>query len=58
MSREPSPADVFTNAKVPESLNNLWFAARIARERYLSALANEVLMKLPRIVDTAEGRAA
>jgi hypothetical protein len=50
MSREPEPSEVFDINVIP-SLNNLWLEARLARERYIACLANEVLMTLPKIVD-------
>jgi hypothetical protein len=55
LSKEPSPPDIF-NETVKERLRNLWYTARVSRERYLSQLANEMLMAMPRIVDE-RGRA-
>jgi hypothetical protein len=53
MSREPTPQEVFDIKAIP-ALNKLWLDARLARERYLAALANEVLMNIPAITRNNE----
>lgn len=45
LSREPSPAEVFEGDLIPEKLNELWREARILRDRYLSNLAESVMIR-------------
>jgi hypothetical protein len=44
---EPSPADIFGGAVVRKELTDLWLDARIARERYMTALAEAVIRSSP-----------
>jgi hypothetical protein len=46
LSVEPSPADVFESETVNRKLNDLFYEARLARDRYLTRLAHEVFIKL------------
>ena len=49
LTDEPEPVDVFKDGEIPGYLQRLWLDARIARDRYLTALGNEVLMQEPLI---------
>lgn len=41
---EPTPVGIFGNILVPREITDLWLQARLARDRYFSALAHHVMI--------------